>query len=56
MHTIGFKSVQRWYIRGWGVSKQVVCLILTLFMLKLQSKSDDVDEVWSKLKEAEGVV
>ena len=26
---------KRWYIRGWVVSKRVVCLILTMFMLKL---------------------
>ena len=35
MHPIVFKSVQSWYIRGWGVSKTVVCLILTMFILKL---------------------
>ena len=37
--TIGFKAVQRWYIRGWGVSKRVVCLILTMFILKLCLKA-----------------
>ena len=31
MHDIGF----RWYTRGWGVSKKVVCLKLTLFIVKL---------------------
>ena len=29
----------RWYIRGWGVSKQVVCLILTMFIVKLYLKA-----------------
>ena len=35
MHIIGF----RWYIRGWVVWKQVVCLLLTMFMLKLYLKA-----------------
>ena len=35
MHNIGF----RLYIRGWGVSKQVVCLILTMFIVKLYLKA-----------------
>ena len=37
--TIGFKDVQRWYIRDWGVSKQVVCLILTMLIVKLYLKT-----------------
>ena len=49
MHNIGFW----WYIRGWGVSKQIVCLILTMFIVKLYLKAIEVS---SKLKEAEGVV
>ena len=39
MHTNGFKGVQRWYMSGLGVSKQVVCLILTMFILKLYQKA-----------------
>ena len=27
MHNIGFKAVQRWYIKGWGVWKQVFASI-----------------------------
>ena len=38
-HTIGFKAVRRWYIRGWGVSKRVVCLTLTIYILKLYLKA-----------------
>ena len=39
MHNIGFKGAQKWYIRGWGVSKTVMCLILTMFILKLYLKA-----------------
>ena len=35
MQNIGF----RWYVRGWGVSNQVVCLILTMFIVKLFLKA-----------------
>ena len=38
-HTIGFKAVQRWCIRGWGVSMTVVCLILAVFVVKLYLKA-----------------
>ena len=34
MHNIGFKAVQRWF-----VSKQVVCLILTMLIAKLYLKA-----------------
>ena len=35
---LGFK-LYRAVIRGWGVSKQVVCLIWTMFTLKLYLKA-----------------
>ena len=35
-----FKAVQKWYIRAWGVSKLVVCLILTMFICEAISKSN----------------
>ena len=53
MHNIGFKAVQRWYIRGWGVSKQVVCLILTISILKLYLKAICLmkfDRNWKRLR------
>ena len=29
----------RWYIRGWSVSKKVVCLIPSMFLLNLYLKA-----------------
>ena len=55
MHNIGFKAEQRWYIRSWCVSKTVVSLTLTMFILSHILKQY-VDEGWSKLKSAEGIV
>ena len=38
-HNIGFKALQRWYIRGWDVPKQIVCLTHTIFILTFYLKA-----------------
>ena len=53
MHHIGFKTVLRWYIRWWRVSKQVLCFILTMFVLKPYPNAIRGSS-FIEIKEAEG--